>query len=63
MNAAGEAQHQTTVHHQAAGAATQQATAAAQEQYAIGKLQTVHVKHGLQVVQVQEIGDYRQIMK
>ena len=63
MNAAGEAQHQTTVHHQAAGAATHQATAAAIEPYAHGMLQTHLAKLGHHQEQVQGIGDYRQIMK
>ena len=63
MNAAGEAQHQTTVHHQAAGAATQQATAAAQEQFVHGRLQTPPVRHGHRQAQAQEIGDYPHKMK
>ena len=63
MNAAGEAQHQALARHQAAGAATQQATAVAQEQCAPGMQQTHLAKPGHPVEQVQGIGDYRQIMR
>ena len=63
MNAAGEAQHQTTVQHQAAGAATHQATAAAPEPYAHGMLRMLHAKAGHQTAQVPAIGDYPHKMK
>ena len=63
MNAAGKAQHQTTVQHQAAGAATYQATAAAIEPYAHGMLRMLHAKAGLQTAQVPAIGDYPHKMK
>ena len=63
MNAAGEAQHQDLVQHQAAGAATQQATAAAQEQFVHGQQRMLHAKAGLQTAQVPAIGDYPHKMK
>ena len=63
MNAAGEAQHQALVQHQAAGAATQQATAAAIELYATGMQQMLHVKAGRQTAQVPAIGDYPHKMR
>ena len=63
MNAAGEAQHQTLARHQAAGAATHQATAAAPEPYAHGMLRMLHAKAGLQTAQVPAIGDYPHKMK
>ena len=63
MNAAGEAQHQTTVQHQTAGAATQQATAAVQEPYAHGMQRMLHANPGLQTAQVPAIGDYPHKMK
>ena len=46
MNAAGEAQHQALARHQAAGAATQQATVDAKEQYVLGMLRMLHAKAG-----------------
>ena len=52
MNAAGEAQHQALVQHQAAGAATHQTTAAAIELYATGMQQMLHVKAGRHQEQV-----------
>ena len=63
MNAAGEAQRQALARHQAAGAATHQATAAVPEPYAPGMQQTHLAKPGHPVEQVQGIGDYRQIMR
>ena len=63
MNAAGEAKHHTTVQHQAAGAATQQATAAAIELYAHGQQRMPPAKAGLQTAQVPAIGDYPHKMK
>ena len=63
MNAAGEAQHQTTVQHQAAGAATQQATVDAKEQYVLGMLRMPPAKAGHQTAQVPAIGDYPHKMK
>ena len=63
MNAAGEAQHQALVQHQAAGAATQQATAAAQEQYALGQQRMLHANPGRQTAQVPAIGDYPHKMR
>ena len=63
MNAAGEAQHQTTVQHQAAGAATQQATAAVPEPYATGMQRMLHANPGLQTAQVPVIGDYPHKMR
>ena len=58
MNAAGEAKHHTTVQHQAAGAATQQATAAVPEPYAHGMLRMLHANPGHQTAQAPAIGDY-----
>ena len=63
MNAAGEAQRQDLARHQAAGAATQQVTAAAQEQYALGRLQTPPVRRGHRQAQVPAIGDYPHKMR
>ena len=63
MNAAGEAKHHTAVQHQAAGAATHQATAAAPEPYAHGMLRMLHAKAGLQTAQAPAIGDYPHKMK
>ena len=65
MNPAGEAQHQcqTAVQHQADGAATQQATAAVPEPYALGMLRMLHAKAGHQTAQVPAIGDYPHKMK
>ena len=63
MNAAGEAQHQTTVQHQEVGAATHQATAAAIELYATGMQRMPPAKAGLQTAQVPAIGDYPHKMK
>ena len=63
MNAAGEAQHQTTVQHQAAGAATQQTTAAVPEPYAHGQQRIPPAKAGLQTAQAPAIGDYPHKMK
>ena len=63
MNAAGEAQHQTAVQHQVAGAATQQATAAATELYAHGQQRMPPAKAGHQTAQVPAIGDYPHKMK
>ena len=59
MTAAGEAQHQTLARHQEAGAATQQATAAVPEPYALGQQRMLHANPGLQTAQVPAIGDYR----
>ena len=63
MNAAGEAQRQATVQHQAAGAATQQATAAVPEPYAHGQQRMPPAKAGLQTAQAPAIGDYPHKMK
>ena len=63
MNAAGEAQHHTLARHQAAGAATHQATAAAIEPYAQGQQRMPPVKAGHQTAQVPAIGDYPHKMK
>ena len=63
MNAAGEAQHQALARHQEVGAATQQATAAVQEQFVHGQLRMLHVKAGRQTAQVPAIGDYPHKMK
>ena len=63
MNAAGEAQRQALARHQAAGAATQQATAAVPEPYALGQQQMPPAKAGHQTAQVPAIGDCRQKQK
>lgn len=63
MNAAGEAQHQALVQHQAVGMGTQLAIAAAQEQYAHGQQRMLHAKAGLQTAQVPAIGDYPHKMR
>ena len=63
MNAAGEAQHQALARHRAAGAVTQQATAAVQEQYAHGQQRMPPAKAGHQTAQVPAIGDYPHKMK
>ena len=63
MNVAGREQRQTNAQQAEVGADIQQATAVAQELCAHGMLQTHLAKLGHQVEQVQEIGDYRQIMK
>ena len=63
MTAAGEAQHQALAWHRASGAATQQATAAVQEQYALGQQRMLHANPGLQTAQVPAIGDYPHKMR
>ena len=63
MNAAGEAQHQALARHQAAGAATQQATAAVPEPYAHGQQRMPPANPGRQTAQVPAIGDYPHKMK
>ena len=63
MNAAGEAQRQALARHRAAGAATQQVTAAAQEQFVHGRLQTPPVRHGHRQAQAQEIGGCQHKMR
>ena len=64
MNVAGREQLQMMIAHQAeVGADVQQATADAIELCAHGMQQTHLAKLGHQVVQVQEIGDYRQVQR
>ena len=63
MNAAGEAQRHSLAWHRAAGAATQQATAAAIELYAHGQQRMPPAKAGLQTAQVPAIGDYPHKMR
>ena len=59
MSVVGKAPQQTIVPKLANGARTQQITAAATEQYAIGMRQAPPVRHGRQQAQVREIGDYQ----
>ena len=63
MNAAGEALQQVLVQRQAAGAATQQATTAVQEQFVHGQQRMLHANPGLQTAQVPAIGDYPHKMR
>ena len=63
MNVVGKVLHQILADHLAVGADILQATAAVQEQYALGQQRMLHAKAGLQTAQVPAIGDYPHEMK